>query len=88
MASQAGLVDSEGEAGGMDMVVEESVQGVGKVVVGVAKAVGKKCERCWNYSEHVGEDSEHPHLCERCVDVVRDDFPDVKPGVEMAEATV
>jgi isoleucyl-tRNA synthetase len=34
----------------------------------VARALGKKCERCWNYSTHVGENTEfHPAICERCV---------------------
>ncbi|MBI3625426.1 MAG: isoleucine--tRNA ligase [Candidatus Rokubacteria bacterium] len=37
-----------------------------------AQAVGwKKCERCWVWSPRVGEDPEHPALCERCVPVVR-----------------
>jgi len=26
-----------------------------------------KCERCWNYREDVGANSEHPGLCGRCV---------------------
>ncbi|MGH9376658.1 MAG: isoleucine--tRNA ligase [Terriglobia bacterium] len=34
--------------------------------IGVARAAGKKCERCWNFSEHVGEDKDHPTVCERC----------------------
>ncbi len=34
--------------------------------VQVNKAPGKKCDRCWNYSEHVGEDHEYPTVCERC----------------------
>jgi isoleucyl-tRNA synthetase len=37
---------------------------------GVATADGHKCDRCWNYSIHVGENSAHPLLCERCVPVV------------------
>ena len=32
----------------------------------VTKAPGEKCERCWNYSTHVGEDKEYPTVCERC----------------------
>jgi isoleucyl-tRNA synthetase len=32
----------------------------------VGKAVGEKCERCWNYSTHVGEDTIFPTVCERC----------------------
>jgi len=35
--------------------------------VGVVKADGEKCDRCWNYSTHVGEDAEHPLICDRCV---------------------
>ena len=34
----------------------------------VEKADGQKCERCWMYSETVGENSEYPTLCERCRD--------------------
>jgi isoleucyl-tRNA synthetase len=33
----------------------------------VKRADGKKCERCWNYSTHVGESADYPTLCERCV---------------------
>jgi len=36
----------------------------------VQKADGKKCSRCWNWSSFVGQDSAHPALCKRCVDVV------------------
>ena len=32
----------------------------------VTKAPGAKCERCWNYSIHVGEDKTYPTVCERC----------------------
>jgi len=34
--------------------------------VTVQKADGTKCNRCWNYSTHVGEDSRYPTYCERC----------------------
>ncbi|MDE3180465.1 MAG: isoleucine--tRNA ligase, partial [Acidobacteriota bacterium] len=34
--------------------------------IAIAHAKGRKCERCWNFSEHVGEDSEYPTVCERC----------------------
>lgn len=36
------------------------------LAVTVAKAPGEKCERCWIYSETVGENIEHPTLCKRC----------------------
>jgi isoleucyl-tRNA synthetase len=35
--------------------------------VQVERARGRKCERCWNYSERVGESAEWPTVCERCV---------------------
>jgi len=36
----------------------------------VRKAEGRKCERCWNYSVHVGSFPAAPEVCERCVKVV------------------
>jgi isoleucyl-tRNA synthetase len=36
------------------------------LAVGIDKADGKKCERCWNYSTHVGENPRYPTICERC----------------------
>ena len=35
--------------------------------VGVSRASGRKCNRCWIYSESVGADSKHPSVCERCL---------------------
>ena len=35
--------------------------------VGVAKARGQKCQRCWIYSEDLGKDPEHPAICGRCL---------------------
>jgi len=34
--------------------------------VSVQRADGKKCDRCWNYSVHVGENPRYPAVCERC----------------------
>jgi isoleucyl-tRNA synthetase len=33
----------------------------------VAKAEGRKCERCWHWEEDVGTNAEHPTLCGRCL---------------------
>ncbi len=40
--------------------------------VGVTKAEGSKCERCWNYSTHVGDDAVYPTACERCIPVLHE----------------
>jgi isoleucyl-tRNA synthetase len=39
---------------------------ISSVDVKVEPAVGTKCERCWNYSSRVGEDTRYPTVCERC----------------------
>jgi isoleucyl-tRNA synthetase len=55
----------------VDLKRGPSRNGTGHLAVEVAKAAGKECERCWNYSTRVGEDEDYPTLCERCVPVVR-----------------
>jgi isoleucyl-tRNA synthetase len=34
--------------------------------INISKAEGKKCQRCWMYSESVGKDPEHDDICDRC----------------------
>lgn len=50
----------------------ESGNGASGVKVEVRKADGQKCERCWNYSTHVGEDAVYPTVCERCSPVLKE----------------
>jgi isoleucyl-tRNA synthetase len=38
--------------------------------LGVEKARGEKCQRCWNYSQTVGDFAEYEDLCERCFNIV------------------
>ncbi|XAR68415.1 Isoleucine--tRNA ligase [Bertholletia excelsa] len=47
-------------------------QGNKRVWIGVSRAEGSKCERCWNYSPQVGSFADHPTLCMRCYNVVAD----------------
>jgi len=51
IVSQVELEQAEGE-------------GVSSTISG---AEGEKCERCWNYSTHVGESERYPTVCERCI---------------------
>ncbi|XP_078444252.1 tRNA synthetase class I (I, L, M and V) family protein [Wolffia australiana] len=46
-----------------------------KIWVGVSRAVGSKCERCWNYSSKVGSFADHPTLCKRCYDIIEGPLP-------------
>ncbi|MGH9592097.1 MAG: class I tRNA ligase family protein, partial [Bryobacteraceae bacterium] len=50
-----------------DATRSESIAGL---AVAVRRADGSKCERCWNYSTHVGESTAFPTVCERCLPVV------------------
>jgi isoleucyl-tRNA synthetase len=59
---QSGL--AEGENPG---AVKEPAPKSSPWIVRVERADGTKCERCWNYSTHVGENAEYPTICERCV---------------------
>lgn len=36
----------------------------------VQGARGEKCQRCWIYSEDLGQNQDHPHLCPRCSQVI------------------
>ncbi|MGL6138578.1 MAG: isoleucine--tRNA ligase, partial [Planktothrix sp.] len=42
--------------------------------IGVVKADGEKCDRCWNYSVHIGESKEDPTICERCIEALAGTF--------------
>ena len=61
LASQVELVDS------LEAIQKAEYKSKSELVsVGVIKANGHKCERCWNYSTKVGEFSNNPTICERC----------------------
>jgi isoleucyl-tRNA synthetase len=50
----------------------ELADGGGETVFAtVAKADGQKCERCWHWETDVGANAEHPTICGRCVEAVK-----------------
>ncbi|KAJ0601972.1 putative isoleucine--tRNA ligase [Helianthus annuus] len=49
---------------------EYLIQGENKIWIGISRADGTKCERCWNFSPQVGSFIDHPTLCKRCYDVI------------------
>ncbi|PRZ16963.1 isoleucyl-tRNA synthetase [Laceyella sediminis] len=48
-----------------------------KLHVEVEVAEGEKCDRCRMILPSVGTHADHPELCSRCVDIVREHYPDV-----------
>jgi len=69
LVSQVELLDAPGILTDLKYSAE-----AGSLSIGVVDAEGKKCDRCWNYSTHVGESVEHPLLCERCVPALDGQF--------------
>ncbi len=65
LASQVELIDDRRKLKGLKH--QTTIEG-GKI--GVVTAEGEKCDRCWNYSPTVGQDPEHPAICDRCVDAL------------------
>ena len=41
------------------------------VSISVSKADGQKCERCWHWETDVGQNAEHPTICGRCIEAVK-----------------
>ena len=61
-------VDGFDDREGVNAVEVESIPGM---KIAVRPAPGEKCERCWTIATSVGQDVEHPAICERCSGVVR-----------------
>ena len=60
------------------LVPSETLPGL---AVKIERADGKKCERCWNYSRHVGENARYPTVCERCSEALEEIESDGTAGV-------
>jgi isoleucyl-tRNA synthetase len=79
LTSEVQLLDTPDTLKGLKTL---RVQGEDNWDIGVVNAAeqdhnGKlyqKCDRCWNYSSHVGESAEHPLLCERCIPALAGEF--------------
>ncbi len=42
-----------------------------KMKIHIETAPGQKCERCWMYSETVGEDKDNPSICHKCSEALK-----------------
>eukprot|EP00891_Asterochloris_glomerata_P006431 jgi/Astpho2/6431/fgenesh1_pm.00094_%23_1_t len=70
ISSQAEVTD-QASVQAADFSGQLDIDGAGQVSVGILRAEGQKCSRCWNYSTHCGQDAAHPELCERCLPVIQ-----------------
>ncbi len=69
ITSQVELLDSPEAVQGLEYKLQSDAW-----EIGIVNAEGQKCDRCWNYSTHVGESAEHPLICERCVSALAGEF--------------
>ncbi|MEM9246302.1 MAG: class I tRNA ligase family protein, partial [Cyanobacteria bacterium P01_F01_bin.153] len=69
LTSEVDLVMETAPLNGLKYALESESRGIG-----VVTASGKKCERCWDYSETVGDDTEDPEICARCVEALKGKF--------------
>ena len=49
---------------------KDGLQEYEKSFILAEKTGGKKCVRCWNHTDKIGSDANHPELCPRCTGVV------------------
>ncbi|MGB6199540.1 MAG: isoleucine--tRNA ligase [Candidatus Acidiferrales bacterium] len=70
----------------VSQVESDKPQGAAQSAIGVRveKADGAKCERCWNYSIHVGENAAQPTICERCTAALAEIARDPARGTDGA----
>ncbi|PZV10548.1 MAG: isoleucine--tRNA ligase [Leptolyngbya sp.] len=75
LVSQVEVLDSPDALTGVKCSSESDALGIG--VIPILECVGEaytKCNRCWNYSTHVGESSADPTICDRCVAALNHNF--------------
>jgi isoleucyl-tRNA synthetase len=46
-------------------------KGAAETSVSAQKSPHKKCQRCWNYWQSVGTNSQYPDICRRCADTLK-----------------
>lgn len=55
------------KSGGLGEIKSDQFNGVS---ITITHASGNKCERCWVYSDTVGQNTKHDSLCDRCVKIL------------------
>jgi isoleucyl-tRNA synthetase len=61
------LITSQAKFAPLDNTEGAIEVGDHRLLINATQAQGDKCERCWHIQESVGQDSNHPSLCHRCV---------------------
>ena len=67
------FIVSDFEVAGSFSEAPEQAINLEHAAIVITKAEGETCERCWTVTQ-VGEVKEHPTLCKRCAEVVKENF--------------
>jgi isoleucyl-tRNA synthetase len=54
-----------------EVALELDERSASPLTISVSKALGQKCERCWNYTSDVDADALYPGICGRCVKAIQ-----------------
>ncbi len=65
------IVDADTELQKMPKVGSGTMKVVLTGTVSISRADGQKCERCWHWETDVGSSPEHPTICARCAEAVK-----------------
>ena len=70
----SGLEDYAADLPALFIVSQVILEPGNELSATVERADGTKCERCWKYSTHVGEDVEYPTVCDACSAALKEMF--------------
>ena len=68
----SGYRDFEADLPGLFIVSQVVLEPGDELKATVERADGTKCERCWKYSTHVGEDARFATVCEHCAAALKE----------------
>nr|WP_275899554.1 isoleucine--tRNA ligase [Bacillus piscicola] len=71
------FIVSKAGIGGDKQTAPASAETFEHTAVEVRPAEGETCARCWTVSETVGNDEDHPDLCEKCAEIVKTHYSQV-----------
>lgn len=71
VVSQVERIDNAEETLETVELVSKALEEKIKLSVSVLKADGEKCVRCWNYSKKIGDNTEFPDVCPKCIEALK-----------------
>lgn len=78
LTSQVHLLDTDEELKTFPEALSALVNTESGALIGLKKASGSKCSRCWFFCDSVNTHPELPHICSRCTHAVEADYKDFK----------